>query len=181
MFKKDFDKGCMLVVGGAKSGKSSFALRICNALNKKRIFLATAQAKDNEMEKRIRHHQQERGSGWQTQEEPLRIIKAIQDQAGQDSVVLIDCITLWVNNLYMEYGDDRRSIEIEMERLVDQLSETNGTVVLVSNDVGSGIVPDNPLARIYRDDMGILNQRIARIARKVVTLIAGLPMVLKDE
>lgn len=180
MFKKDFDKGCMLVVGGAKSGKSRFALDICNGMSRSRIFLATAQAKDSEMDERIIRHQLERGDDWNTEEEPLNVVKSIRRLANEDTVILLDCLTLWVNNLYMALGDNRGAIEDEMESLIEELSKTKGIVVAVSNEVGSGIVPENMLARIYRDDVGMLNQRIAQISRKVVTLIAGLPVVLKD-
>lgn len=181
MFKKDFDKGCMLVVGGAKSGKSRFALDICNGMNRSRIFLATAQAKDSEMDERIKRHQLERGDDWKTEEEPLNVVKSIRRLANEDTVILLDCLTLWVNNLYMAHGDNRGAIEDEMESLIEELSKPKGIVMAVSNELGSGIVPENMLARIYRDDVGMLNQRIAQISRKVVTLIAGLPVVLKDE
>ena len=181
MFIKDFDKGCVLVVGGAKSGKSRFALDLCNDMNRSRIFLATAQAKDSEMDERIKRHQLERGNGWKTVEEPLNVAKSIRELANEKTALLLDCLTLWVNNLYMAYEDDRAAIKDEMESLIEELSKTKGIVVAVSNEVGSGIVPENALARIYRDDVGILNQRIAQISRKVVMLIAGLPVVLKEE
>jgi adenosylcobinamide kinase/adenosylcobinamide-phosphate guanylyltransferase len=181
MFKKDFHKGCMLVVGGAKSGKSRFALDICNGLTGSRIFLATAQAKDSEMDERIKRHQMERGDEWMTEEESLKVVESIRKLAKPNTVILLDCLTLWVNNLYMAHGDNRGAIEHEMESLIGELSKTKGIVVAVSNEVGSGIVPENMLARIYRDDVGMLNQRIAQISKKVVTLIAGLPVVLKDE
>jgi adenosyl cobinamide kinase/adenosyl cobinamide phosphate guanylyltransferase len=181
MFQTEFRQGCMLVLGGAKSGKSTFALKICNQLNKKPVFLATAQALDNEMAERIRRHKLERGNEWITEEEALDVKGSIQGLAGDDRVIIFDCLTLWVNNLYMEYGEDRNTIEKAMDDLVGILKEIKGAIIIVSNEVGSGIVPDNPLARSYRDDIGLLNQRIARLSRKVVNVIAGLPFVLKDE
>jgi adenosylcobinamide kinase/adenosylcobinamide-phosphate guanylyltransferase len=181
MFKKKFEQGCMLVLGGAKSGKSSFALNVCNSLNKKRIFLATAQAFDKEMEDRIRRHQAERGSGWRTIEEPLKVAETIGSLDSEDTVILLDCVTLWLNNLYMEYGEDQETIDEAIEKLARQLTDIRGAVVVVSNEVGMGIVPDNQLSRTYRDTAGYMNQRIARLSVKVVVVLAGLPMVLKDE
>ena len=181
MFQTEFKKGCMLVLGGAKSGKSTFALEICNQLVKRPVFLATAQALDNEMAERIRRHKLERGNEWVTEEEPLDVTGSIQRMDREDRVIIFDCLTLWVNNLYMEYCEDRQAIEQTMDNLVSILKEIRGTIILVSNEVGLGIVPDNPMARSYRDDLGVLNRRIAGLSKKVVNLVAGLPMVLKDE
>ncbi len=180
MFKKKFEQGCMLVLGGAKSGKSSFALNACNSLDRERIFLATAQALDQEMEERIRRHQAERGSGWRTIEEPLKVAETIGSLDREDTVILLDCLTLWLNNLYMEHGEDQEAIDKAIEDLARQLAEIRGAVVVVSNEVGMGIVPDNQLSRTYRDTAGYMNQRIARLAVKVVAVLAGLPLVLKD-
>ena len=181
MFKKRFERGCMLVLGGAKSGKSSFALNVCNSLNKKRIFLATAQALDQEMEERIRRHKLERGDGWCTVEEPLKVAETIGSLDSKDTIILLDCLTLWLNNLYMEHGEDQETIDKDIENLARQLADIRGAVVIVSNEVGMGIVPDNQLSRIYRDTAGYMNQRIARLSGKVVAVLAGLPLVLKDE
>jgi adenosylcobinamide kinase / adenosylcobinamide-phosphate guanylyltransferase len=181
MFKKKFEQGCMLVLGGAKSGKSSFALNVCNSLDRDRIFLATAQAFDQEMEVRIRRHQAERGSGWRTIEEPLKVAKTISAHDSDDTVILLDCLTLWLNNLYMEHGEDQEAIGEAIETLARQMADIRGAVVVVSNEVGMGIVPDNPLSRTYRDTAGYMNQRIARLSGKVVVLLAGLPIVMKDE
>lgn len=181
MFKKKFEQGCMLVLGGAKSGKSTFALNVCNSLDRDRIFLATAQALDQEMEERIRRHQAERGSGWRTIEEPLKVAETIASLDSKDTVIALDCLTLWLNNLYMEYGKDQEAIDEAIESLVQQLKDIHGAVVVVSNEVGMGIVPDNQLSRTYRDTAGYMNQRIARLAVKVVVVLAGLPLVLKDE
>jgi len=181
MFKTEFLQGCMLVLGGAKSGKSSFALNVCNSLNKKRIFLATAQALDKEMEERIRRHKVERGSGWRTIEEPLKVAETIGSLDNKDTVIALDCLTLWLNNLYMEYGDDQETIDEAIDNLARQLADIRGAVVVVSNEVGMGIVPDNQFSRTYRDTAGYMNQRIARLAGKVVAVLAGIPLVLKDE
>ncbi|MBE9572152.1 MAG: bifunctional adenosylcobinamide kinase/adenosylcobinamide-phosphate guanylyltransferase [Proteobacteria bacterium] len=171
----------MLVLGGAKSGKSSFALNVCNSLNKKRIFLATAQALDQEMEERIRRHQVERGSGWRTIEEPLKVAETIGSLDSRDTVIVLDCLTLWLNNLYMEHGEDQEAIDEDIKNLARQLTDIHGAVVVVSNEVGMGIVPDNQLSRTYRDTAGYMNQRIVRLSGKVVAVLAGIPLVLKDE
>lgn len=181
MFQTEFKEGCMLVLGGAKSGKSTFALKICNQLNKHPVFLATARALDNEMADRIRRHKLERGNEWITEEEPLDVTGSIRRLDRKDRVIIFDCLTLWVNNLYMKYKDDRPAIDQAVDNLVNILKEIRGEIILVSNEVGLGIVPDNPMARAYRDDLGLLNQRIANLSKKVVNLIAGLPMILKDE
>jgi len=181
MFKTEFLQGCMLVLGGAKSGKSSFALNVCNSLDRERIFLATAQALDQEMEERIRRHKLERGDGWRTIEEPLKVAETIGSLDSKDTVILLDCLTLWLNNLYMEHGEDQEAVDKAIENLARQLADIRGAVVVVSNEVGMGIVPDNQLSRTYRDTAGYMNQRIARLAGKVVAVLAGLPLVLKDE
>ena len=181
MFKSNFEKGCMLVLGGAKSGKSSFALKICNDLNRKHVFLATAQAFDQEMKDRIRCHQAERGGRWTTVEEPLDLVARIRELDTDDTVILIDCLTLWLNNLFMKYETDHDAVYQAIEELADLLPDMRGAVVMVSNEVGAGIVPENPLSRRFRDTAGIVNQRMALLARKVVVTFAGLPMVLKDE
>lgn len=180
-FRKELKQGCSLVIGGAKSGKSRYALDLCQQTGQKLIFLATAQAKDQEMTERIKRHQEERGRNWQTIEEPLDIIGRIQEFDSANTVILLDCLVLWMNNLYMKYGDDLKSIDQEVDALINHLSNVRGLVVMVSNELGMSIIPDNPLAREFRDRIGILNQRIAGIARKVVMMVAGLPLILKDE
>lgn len=181
MFKKKFERGCMLILGGAKSGKSSLALDVCKALDGKRIFLATAQALDQEMEDRIGRHQAERGRGWRTIEEPLKVTETICALDNKDTVILLDCLTLWLNNLYMEHKEDQEAINEAIEKLTLQLAKIQGVVVAVSNEVGMGIVPDNKMSRTYRDIAGSANQRIARVAGKVVVVLAGIPLLLKDE
>ncbi|MBW1806052.1 MAG: bifunctional adenosylcobinamide kinase/adenosylcobinamide-phosphate guanylyltransferase [Deltaproteobacteria bacterium] len=181
MFKTTFNSGCILFTGGAKSGKSRLSLSFCEGLNRKKVFLATAQALDQEMEERIRSHKEERGEEWLTMEEPLNVVDAIGRLDEKDTVILIDCLTLWISNLFMEYGKAREFIDGSIDELLARLSETKGVIVVVTNEVGMGIVPDNELSRRYRDTVGSANQQIADIARKVVTVVAGLPLVLKDE
>jgi adenosylcobinamide kinase/adenosylcobinamide-phosphate guanylyltransferase len=176
-----FKEGLMLVIGGAKSGKSRFALDTCNRSLEKRIFLATARAEDQEMEERIRRHQAERGPEWVTVEEPLDLAARIRKLDNEDTLILLDCLTLWLSNLFMKYGDDQQRINKEIDDLVAQLSHVHGTVVAVANEVGAGIVPDNSLARRYRDTAGFTSQSLAAVARRVVQIVAGLPILLKDE
>jgi adenosylcobinamide kinase / adenosylcobinamide-phosphate guanylyltransferase len=180
MFKTDYKNGCMLVLGGVRSGKSSLALDMCNKMDGKRYFLATAQAFDEEMEYRIRRHQQERGNGWTTVEESIDIAQKIMELDLNNTIILVDCLTLWLSNLYMKYESDTDTVYKEIDKLVKSLSDIKGRVVIVSNEVGMGIVPENRLARMYRDASGTMNRKIAGTAQKVVITFAGIPMVLKD-
>jgi adenosyl cobinamide kinase/adenosyl cobinamide phosphate guanylyltransferase len=181
MFHNEWDNGCVLIIGGAKSGKSRIALDLCNKSGKKKVFMATAQALDDEMKKRIQRHKEDRGEDWVSVEEPISIVDKLQALDKADTVILLDCLTLWVNNLFMTYSESIERIYESIETLIMQLSQIKGAVVIVSNEVGMGIVPENDLARIYRDIAGSLNQRVAQVARKVVGVMVGLPMVLKDE
>ena len=164
-----------LVLGGGRSGKSRYAEGLMEFLAP-RIYLATAEAGDKEMAARIEEHKQRRGRGWQTVEEPLDIAAALNAHSGRQKPVLVDCLTLWMSNL-MAAG---RDAEDEIEALVDCLGGLPGPVVLVSNEVGMGIVPDNALARAYMDNAGRMNQVVAAAAQRVVSITAGLPRVLKD-
>ncbi len=170
-----------LVLGGARSGKSSFAERLCldhcRATNTdKAIYVATGEAGDQEMQSRIILHQQRRGLMWHTIEEPLDLIGVITRQSNRHQPILIDCLTLWLSNL-MQKG---RSISQASDDLLKFFQDqTLPSVVMVSNEVGLGIVPDNQLARRFRDDAGLLNQKIAAVADRVVFMAAGLPLSLK--
>ncbi|MCH7935571.1 MAG: bifunctional adenosylcobinamide kinase/adenosylcobinamide-phosphate guanylyltransferase [Proteobacteria bacterium] len=164
-----------LVLGGARSGKSRHAEGLVEFLAP-RIYLATAEAKDGEMAARIEEHKQRRGPGWETVEEPLELAAALKAHSGRQKPVLVDCLTLWMSNL-MAAG---RDAEEEVEALVDCLGGLPGPVVLVSNEVGTGIVPDNALARVYMDNAGRMNQAVAAAAQRVVSITAGLPQVLKE-
>ena len=163
-----------LILGGARSGKSSYAEGLLTTLPKPWAYVATAQAFDDEMRQRINHHQARRGAGWVQYETPLDIAATLSgDAAGQPC--LVDCLTLWLSNLM--HAD--RDIARETEALVDALSKRSAPCIMVSNEVGLGIVPDNALARLFRDEAGRLNQRIAAVADCVVFIAAGLPITLK--
>ena len=166
-----------LVLGGARSGKSAVAERIAVAGAARRVYIATARAGDEEMAARIAGHQARRGTGWRTVEEPLDIAPAIAAAAGPGVAVLVDCLTLWLMNL-IEAG---RDAEAAGDGLAETLDNAEGTVVVVSNEVGLGIVPGNELARAFRDAAGALNQRIAAAAGNVILVTAGLPLPLKRD
>ena len=163
-----------LVIGGARSGKSAFAESLVLGSGRARRYVATAEARDDEMRDRIARHRRERGDGWMTVEAPLQLPEALA-QVGRDEVVLLDCATLWLTNHLLADHD----LVAETGKLIAALTTCVAPVVIVSNETGWGIVPENALARRFRDEQGRLNQRLAAEARLVVTVIAGLPMVLK--
>lgn len=166
----------MLVLGGARSGKSRFAEAAIERAAGRGLYLATATVEDPEMAARVAAHRARRGPHWLTVEEPLALAARLADLARDDRPILVDCLTLWLSNV-MEAARDPAA---EGERLAAALAALGGPVVLVANEVGLGIVPENALARAFRDHAGRLNQRVAAIADHVVFLAAGLPLVLKD-
>lgn len=173
-----------LILGGARSGKSHFALTQGNeGLFEPRIFLATALPGDEEMRMRINRHQTERGSEWQTLEEPYHLVDALGRSATQEKgLIIVDCATLWISNLLCGMGGKEKTIqeiESEFERLVQSLSQLRGNIRIISNEVGLGIVPDNLLSRQFRDLQGIFNQSVATIANQVILLTAGIPQKIK--
>ena len=162
-----------LVLGGARSGKSRYAEGLITALPPPWVYVATAEAGDDEMAERIRAHQACRSADWRTLEAPRDLVPALA--ACKNVPVLIDCLTLWLSNLMLAEAD----IDAEIERLEKALAAAVAPVVMVANEVGSGIVPDHPLGRRFRDLHGSLNQRIAAGADRVVLMVAGLPLALK--
>jgi adenosylcobinamide kinase/adenosylcobinamide-phosphate guanylyltransferase len=165
----------LFVLGGARSGKSRYALKRAEALPGELLFVATAQALDNEMDSRIARHREERGPRWRTIEEPVDLAAVVRAEVRGDRVLLIDCLTLWASNLM--FAD--RDIDTATGALVAALGEAQGPVILVANEVGLGIVPDNALARRFRDVAGIVNQAVAAGVDEAVFMAAGLPMRLK--
>jgi len=164
-----------LVLGGARSGKSAFAERLVAESGLDCVYLATAAAGDEEMRARIARHRADRGDRWRTVEEPLAITDALAREASPDRAIVVDCLTLWLSNLM--HGD--RDVAHETEQLVAALRAVASPVVLVSNEVGLGIVPDTPLGRRFRDAQGRLNQSVAAVVGNVVFMAAGLPLWLK--
>jgi len=164
-----------LVLGGARSGKSGYAEAITVAHPRGCVYVATAGIGDAEMAERVRRHRARREAHWRTVEAPLEIGAAIVAETEQGAAVLVDCLTLWLSNLMAANRDPAR----ETEDLIRALGQAGGPVVFVANEVGLGIVPDNALARAFRDHAGRMNQRIAEIANSVVFVAAGLPLRLK--
>jgi adenosylcobinamide kinase / adenosylcobinamide-phosphate guanylyltransferase len=162
-----------LILGGARSGKSRYAESLIAALPPPWVYVATAEAGDAEMIERIAAHRSRRGSSWRTIEAPRDLTAALK--ASETMPVLVDCLTLWLSNLMLAKAD----IEAEIVQLENTLAEAAAPVVLVANEVGYGIVPDHPLGRRFRDLQGLLNQRIASRADRVVLVVAGLPLALK--
>lgn len=164
-----------LILGGARSGKSRHAESLARGHKGRLIYIATAEVTDEEMRARIDRHRQERGPGWETVEAPVDLVSALRKADAANAFVLVECITVWVNNL-MYHGKDVAS---EVKRLCAALAETRGRIAIVSNEVGLGIVPDNALARAFRDEAGRANQALAEAADEVVFIAAGLPLTLK--
>jgi adenosylcobinamide kinase/adenosylcobinamide-phosphate guanylyltransferase len=169
----------IFVTGGARSGKSDFVQELAEKLEGKRLFIATAEALDDEMKERIRKHQEKRGDRWNTIEEPLDLGNAIRSVSNSYRTILVDCLTVWLSNLLMEYKDEDEIISEMMDDFFTSMDDFEETIIVVSNEVGLGIVPDNELARIYRDKLGFLNQRMAKRADHVYVLISGIPVKIK--
>jgi adenosylcobinamide kinase/adenosylcobinamide-phosphate guanylyltransferase len=161
------------VLGGARSGKSRHAEALAEKHRGAKTYIATAEALDTEMRERIAMHRSRRGGEWTTREAPLDLVAALAEV--ETGFILIDCITVWIGNL-MHRGRDVRA---EVAKLCDALKNTRARVVVVSNEVGLSIVPENALARAFRDEQGFANQRLAEIAGDVIFVAAGLPLVLK--
>lgn len=169
------DARVTLILGGARSGKSRLAENLAERHGGRLVYVATAEPWDDEMRARIAQHKMRRGDRWRTIEAPLAVAEVLLAFPEQTGVVLIDCLTLWLSNLMHA----PRDVEREQEGLLAALSATACPVILVSNEVGLGIVPENKLARDFRDLQGRLNQRVAELADHVIFTAAGLPLVLK--
>lgn len=168
------------ILGGCRSGKSAFALKTANETRAdRRIFIATADALDDEMRARVKRHRAERGAGWMTVEAPLALAQAVAEHAGEGRVLLVDCLTLWVSNLLLDVQDPAQAAD-RIPELVNAVRAAPCPVILVSNEVGSGIVPENQLARRFRDLAGTANQAVAACADTVVWTVAGIPVVIKQ-
>ena len=172
-------KELIFIIGGCRSGKSTYALQTAERIPaEKKIFIATCVPRDDEMKQRVAKHQTARSQNWITVEEPLHLPEAILQNSRRAEVILIDCLTLWVNNLLME-TDDEKQLEQTISQLINTLEKTTRPIVLVSNEVGTGIVPENKLARQYRDIIGLVNQAVAKTASKVIWMVAGIPVTVK--
>lgn len=168
----------ILITGGCRSGKSRFALDYADRHFSKKIYLATAEVLDEEMALRVDNHRKARGPEWQTVEEPLRVVEKIMEYGDQVEAILFDCLTLWLSNLLLKWEDDSKIMD-EVERLTKTLKQIQTTLILVTNEVGMGIVPTHPLGRRFRDLSGMVNQRMAEAADTVVFMVSGIPLFLK--
>ena len=167
------------MIGGCRSGKSSFALNQANRVTgKHKYFIATCVPTDSEMEKRVGRHQRERGEGWHTIEEPILIHEKINHYSRKAGVILVDCLTLWVSNLLF-HSYDQVQIDEAIQHLENALEQCKCPVFLVSNEVGMGIVPENMLARQFRDFAGLVNQQMAKTADRVIMTVAGIDVQIK--
>jgi len=169
----------ILIIGGCRSGKSRHALELAKSLKTdNKLFIATCIPYDNEMKKRVERHQRERSDDWQTLEIPLKLPEAIQEHSLKSDLILVDCLTLWITNLLME-TDNPDSVTTAALHLQTALEKSRCPVILVSNEVGAGIVPENHMARQFRDAAGLTNQQIAACADRVVWMVAGIPVTVK--
>jgi len=170
-----------LVLGGVRSGKSHYAQQLAERYDHV-TFVATAEARDDsEMRRKIERHQAERPSHWKTVEEPVEVARVILSAGQQSEVILIDCLTIFAANLLERFGEQTTAKHAEVDALCGSLAATTCSIILVSNEVGSGVVPEYALGRRFRDLVGEINQRVAATADNVYLLIAGLPLVLKGE
>jgi adenosylcobinamide kinase/adenosylcobinamide-phosphate guanylyltransferase len=169
----------LLVLGGARSGKSRHALEQARQAGTSVAFLATARALDGDMATRIARHRAERPARWTTIEEPHEVPAACRRAARSHDLVVVDCVTVWVSNL-MERGDDDALVLAAVDDLAKLLRERLGSVILVSNEVGEGVHPPTELGRRFRDLLGLANQRLAAAADRVTLMVAGLPLTMKD-
>jgi len=181
-------KQCILVLGGARSGKSRFALETASRLGVKVLFVATGEALDEEMRQRIEEHKRNRPLSWRSVEVPTGVGSRIRQEIGDAQVVIVDCLTLLVSNVIGQYGDDPEQISTKLvqERLATEIDELIGcingstaTFILVSNEVGMGLVPESRLGRLYRDLLGKVNQILAQRADHVYFMLSGIPLSLK--
>lgn len=178
----------VLVTGGARSGKSSFAEKLAMHGSERGVYIATSHIYDEEMRERVRLHQQMRlssGYPWDTREEPYGLCELLKqlDESGEEAVVLVDCLTLWLSNWLLQYEGEQDASTLVMkqvDRLVSAVSDYRGQLILVTNEVGDGIVPEYPLGRSFRDLAGRMNQRLAEVCEQVFLVTVGIPVELKS-
>ena len=175
-------KELIVILGGVRSGKSRFAQQLAVSAKGRVLFLATAQATDDEMAERIARHKSSRPAAWHTIEEPLQIASALKSQASSSDIVILDCLTVWVGNMMSRDANasGEETLE-EIERLLKVYKDGSASLILVSGEVGMGLVPPYPLGRAFRDIQGWINQKLAQEADKVFFMIAGIPLELKAQ
>ncbi len=171
--------GSYLIVGGAKSGKSCYAQALAESYPAPRLFIATAEPFDEEMKEKIKIHKSQRGESWETIEEPLEIEKTIRENGNKFPVILLDCITLWISNLILRKDLTVSDFKARLRDLKLAIRDASATVIVVSNEVGMGIVPESAVSRKFREFAGLANQQLAMVSDKVVLCVAGLAIFLK--
>lgn len=171
-------KRLIFITGGCRSGKSRYALDYANQHYSKKIYLATCEALDEEMAQRIELHKKARGPEWQTVEEPVRIVEKVKQHGDGAEVILLDCNTLWISNLLMQEKNDLEIMK-EADRLIEAMKQSPSSFIVVTNEVGMGIVPADLLSRRFRDLSGTINQKIAEGADTVIFMVSGIPLFLK--
>jgi adenosylcobinamide kinase/adenosylcobinamide-phosphate guanylyltransferase len=168
------------VIGGCRSGKSRHALDLAKRTSMGNMyFFATCEPHDEEMKQRIKLHKDLRGSSWQTKETPILLPETITEYSHNAGVIIVDCLTLWISNLLLKTDDQEKVFEY-VQDLLTALENSKCPVILVSNEVGAGIVPENRLARLFRDLAGFTNQKVAKVADKVIFMAAGIPVAIKE-
>ena len=170
----------ILITGGCRSGKSRHALTLARNISGDKFYVATAEALDAEMTERIKKHRQEREAGWETHEEPVDLISVFKQLENRAGILVLDCLTLWISNL-LEKSLDHDSILLEAKRLMDQSEKMQCQAIFVTNEVGAGIVPENKLARDFRDLVGGVNQLVAQRCDEVIHMVSGIPVTIKAE
>lgn len=169
-----------LITGGIKSGKSRYALELARSFPEiQKCFIATAEPLDQEMKLRIQRHREERGNDFWTLEEPLWLAKAFEEATVQADLVLIDCLTLWMNNLWYRFAASPEKIEEQINLFLKSLTERKSETILVTNEVGLGVIPENPLARRFMDSLGKLNQSLSAMSDEVIFMISGIAQRIK--
>ncbi|WP_432473456.1 bifunctional adenosylcobinamide kinase/adenosylcobinamide-phosphate guanylyltransferase [Amphritea sp. HPY] len=168
-----------LVLGGARSGKSAIAERLAADSGSEVIYIATATSGDGEMAERIAKHRERRPDHWLLAEEPLRLAATLKQQAREGRCILVDCLTLWLTNIM--FMDEGKHFNSEMDALLETLRQLPGEIIMVSNEIGMGIVPMGEMTRQFQDESGLLHQNVAAICDRVVLTVAGLPHTLKGE
>jgi len=168
------------VIGGCRSGKSSRAQTLAERRSGKKLYIATCVPRDEEMQARAAQHQAQRGADWETLEEPVALAAAIDTHSANYAVILVDCLTLWTSNILLS-SLGKSGLEKACAALLESLEKSACPVILVSNEVGAGIVPENELARLYRDEAGRINQAVAGVADRVIWMVAGIPVTIKGQ
>ena len=169
----------IFITGGTRSGKSNFAQQCCEEHPGELLYIAPAEADDDEMLQRVRMHQEARGERWHLLEEPLWLSDKLIESAAGKSALLLDCVTLWVTNLYFHFDEKSGPVLAEVDRFIELAWQLDEPLYLVSNELGSGIIPENRMARQFRDLAGIVNQRLAAAADEAWIVVSGLPLKLK--